>query len=188
MKKILTVLLLMIAVCVQAQHLKFMNIPLDGTIDNFQAKLATKGITPDRALNAKSPVGLRSFKGTFCGYKAEFHAYYNTKTKVVYRCKACISDSNESYITRIYDEIKELLSDKYDYSCDKEGKQDGYDSYSMLIMNDGDEYCDWDTSLGIIDLYISEYEYLLDKEYTLHIDYTDRRNHEKNQDVKSTDL
>ena len=51
MKKIISVLCvfcLCMAVSAQ-QHMKFMGIPLDGTIDNFAMKLKAKGITYDAA-------------------------------------------------------------------------------------------------------------------------------------------
>lgn len=91
----------MVAVCAQAQHMKFMGIPLDGTIDSFQAKLAAKGIKPDKQYNATTPVGSRFFEGIFCGYQAEFYAYYNAKTKNVYRCKACICNTSLNYVNRV---------------------------------------------------------------------------------------
>ena len=51
MKKIISVFFA-ICLCMAAsaqQHLKFMGIPLDGTIDNFALKLKAKGVTYDAA-------------------------------------------------------------------------------------------------------------------------------------------
>ena len=49
MKKIISVFfVLCICLSVSAQeHMKFMGIPLDGTIDNFALKLKEKGVTYD---------------------------------------------------------------------------------------------------------------------------------------------
>lgn len=187
MKKILTTILLILAVCVNAQHLKFMGIPLDGSIDNFQAKLTAKGITPQKEYNATSAVGSRAFKGIFCGYEASFHTYYNVRTKVVYRSKACITSNDKDVILRRYREIKDMLDEKY-ISCYQDGEQEGFDSYSLLIMKEGYFECKPENSTGTIDLYISVFDGFDGPSYILHIDYTDRVNDEKNQVSKSNDL
>ena len=58
-------------------HLKFMGIPLDGTINQFQSKLTAKGIRVDVALNKNIGVGARAFKGTFSGKDAQVFVYYD---------------------------------------------------------------------------------------------------------------
>jgi len=188
MKKLIVFLFMLIAVNVNAQHLKFMGFPIDGNINNFQAKLGTKGIVPDQLYNKQSSVGNRAFTGVFCGYKAQIYTYYNTKTKVVYRSKACIESDDINYIKRIYNEIKDMLNEKYLYRCDRNGTHGGYDSYSLLILHEDEDDCDWSISYGSIDLYISTYSDSYPTKYTLHIDYTDRINSDKNTSSNSDDL
>lgn len=74
-------------------HLPFMGIPLNGTIDNFQAKLSAKGVYVDHAANKTMGIGCRVFKGMFSGKKANIYVYYNDRTKIVYRAKAVIQSS-----------------------------------------------------------------------------------------------
>ena len=74
----------------QTEHLKFMGIPLDGSITAFQNKLQAKGIKYDAEGSRLLKVGCRCFKGTFSGEEADFYVYYNERTKIVYRAKAVI--------------------------------------------------------------------------------------------------
>lgn len=53
----------------QSGHLSFMDIPIDGTISEFQAKLKGKGIRHDVKGSAELPVGRRMFKGIVEGKK-----------------------------------------------------------------------------------------------------------------------
>ena len=91
MKRTISLLLLCMIwfVASAQQHMKFMGIPLDGTITTFTTKLQAKGvkISPN---NSKSGAGCRWFVGSFFGQSAEIYVYYNPTTKIVYRAKAVI--------------------------------------------------------------------------------------------------
>lgn len=67
MKKIiLSIVLVCFCIVAHAAHLKFMGIPITGTITAFQSKLQTKGckISKDNIL---LPSGIRKFKGVLRG-------------------------------------------------------------------------------------------------------------------------
>ena len=116
MKRILSffvMLVLTLGVMAQTQHMKFMGIPLDGTISAFHQKLVAKGCKHDVEVSNALGAGSRVFIGTFFGEKADIHVYYNAKTKVVYRAKACIERSSEDDIFRKYNEVKSALEEKY---------------------------------------------------------------------------
>lgn len=86
MKKIISVLfaLCLCMVASAQQHMKFMGIPLDGTIDNFALKLKAKGMTYDAAKSKTAGQGCRVFNGTFMGEKATINVAYNPKSKMVF--------------------------------------------------------------------------------------------------------
>lgn len=86
MKKIISILfVLCLCMAVNAQqHMKFMGIPLDGTVDSFALKLKAKGVTYDAAQSKVAEPGSRIFNGTFMGKNAMFSVYYNTKSKMVF--------------------------------------------------------------------------------------------------------
>lgn len=183
MKRTITLLFaLLIAFAASAQtHLKFMGIPLNGTIDAFQQKLAAKGVQPERKVNDFLPVGTRAFTGTFCGYEAGIGVYYNTKTKVAYRAKAFFTGEDKEQMQRRYNEFLDLLNNKYPDAEVTEGENDGFDACSWVIWGE-------DSAVGWIELFISEDNSSYPTQYTLHIGYTDAINNDANNASKSEDL
>lgn len=86
MKKIISVLFAL-CLCIVAsaqQHMKFMGIPLDGTVDNFALKLKAKGVTYDAAKSKAAGPGVRVFNGTFMAEDAIISVAYNPKSKMVF--------------------------------------------------------------------------------------------------------
>ena len=55
-------------------HIKFMGIPLTGTITQFQAKLVSKGCTYDKATSSSLSNGIKLYNGTFVGNKVDIAA------------------------------------------------------------------------------------------------------------------
>lgn len=84
MKKYLLLILctLFISVSLSAQsksnpHLKFMGIPINGSITNFQNKLIAKGFKYDKAGSMALETPTRIFKGQFAGETAQLFVYYD---------------------------------------------------------------------------------------------------------------
>jgi hypothetical protein len=178
MKRILSffvMLVLTLGAMAQTQHMKFMGIPLDGTISAFHQKLVAKGCKHDVEISKVVGAGSRIFTGTFFGEKADIHVYYNAKTKVVYRAKAVIRRSSEDDIIQKYNEVKSALKEKYP------------DAYVSKGEYEGNEGVRFYTDLGNIDLYVSKDIVYADK-YYLHIDYFDDANNRKNENSKMNDL
>lgn len=175
----------MIALSVMAQqeHLKFMGIPLNGSITSFQDKLKAKGISYDRVASAKTNAGVRCFNGIFSGEKARIYVYYNEKTKIVYRAKAVLEYSNKEIGERKFEKFKSMLKDKYLTAYAKDSEQDGYPSMGMLVYDN-----EFDKSLGIISLYMADSGYSFMDEVYLHIDYEDNVNSESDMDKNMDDL
>ena len=185
-KLIFTLCCLILAITSFAQsnaHIKFMGIPLTGTITQFQAKLATKGCTYNKVGSSSIPNGTRAFNGTFVGKKVDIYVYYDIKTKTVYRTKAVISGVSEDLVLQEYSRIKDLLSQKYGSDSDDMyvGTQGGKESVSFISANDEGDIN------GSIDLFITQDEETWIRapyNYNLHIDYNDRINtikHENQQ-------
>lgn len=159
-------------------HIKFMGIPVTGTIAQFQAKLVAKGCTYNKVASASISNGTRAFKGTFVGNKVDIYVYYDTNTKIVYRTKAVVSGVSEDIAEQEYSKVKNLLSQKY--GSDSEdmyvGTKDGKESVSFISANDEGEIN------GAIDLFITQDEGSWIRSpynYNLHIDYNDRINTNK---------
>ena len=169
-------LVLTLGVMAQTQHMKFMGIPLNGTISAFHQKLVAKGCKPDVEYNKTAPVGARLFTGTFFGENARIYVYYNAKTKVVYRAKACIERSSEDGIIQQYNEVKSALEEKYPAAYMDKGEHNGHESMQFYIAQ------------GWIDLYVSKHDNVYPTQYLLHIDYYDDVNDKKNENSKMNDL
>ena len=191
MKKLLfTLCFLIFAIVSFAQantHIKFMGIPLTGTIAQFQAKLVAKGCTYNKVASATIPNGTRAFNGTFVGNKVDIFVYYDTKTKVVYRTKAVVSGVTEDIAEQEYSKIKNLLSQKYGSDFDDMfvGTQGGKESVSFMSANDEGEIN------GSIDLFITQDEETWVRapyNYNLHIDYNDRINTNKHDNQQLDEI
>lgn len=170
MKKTLVLcLMFMLCIVASAQHMKFMGIPLDGTISSFTTKLQVKGVKIS-PYNKYASVGHRLFCGTFYGQKADIFVFYNPSTKIVYRAKALINRQDLNQLKDLYDNISASIDSKYK-GRHKEGTYEGRESmhYDIDLKTSADYY------EGIIDLYFSED----DDAYYLHVDYYDEANMRK---------
>lgn len=174
---LITGILVSLFCAAQSEHMKFMGIPLDGTINTFQSKLAAKGLKPDVQLNRKLEVGVRAFNGSFAGHKADIYVYYDEKTKIVYRAKACIDSENNNIAEQTFKTFKSQIEDKY---------------YSQYIINtdtyDGHESIHYLMLFGVIDLYFSTYTDAYPTLYCVHIDYYDITNYNKFNNSVMDDL
>ena len=162
-------------VCSQTEHLKFMGFPLDGTIDSFQSKLATKEVKPNTELNKVIGVGTRAFDGSFAGYESEIYVYYEKRTKTVYRAKACIINTDKGLFEQTYNELKKMLIEKYGETY-RTGESEGHESVSFL----NDE--------GLISLYANQYKETYPYKHIIHVDYYDAVNYAKNKESVMDDL
>ena len=175
----------LIALNVQAQseHLKFMGIPLNGTMSSFQTKLQSKGIKYDAEGSRQLKVGCRKYNGVFSGEKADIYVYYDEKTKIVYRAKAVITCLDKEKGENKFYDFKSMLKRKYVDGIVSEGEQDGHPSLSILVADSRLE-----NSLGFVGMYITNPPYSFMDEVYLHIDYEDIANRKANQNNNMDDL
>lgn len=203
MKRLISALILMfVLVTAFAQqdnrHLKFMGIPITGTVNQFQAKLAAKGCTVDKSTSATLPVGVRMMKGTFAGNKADIFIYYDTQTKIVYRTKAVMGGNTKDVADQKYDDLKSLLTRKYGENSMETGTKDEHEATTFFSLKPNAlgtsdvQYGEIsDTAYGRIDLYVTkdEEEWIRHPyNYNVHIDYEDALNSNKHDNQKLEDL
>ena len=91
------------------QHLKFMGIPIDGSITNFQNKLIAKGFKYDKVGSQNLEGPTRIFKGLFAGETSWIYVYYDKEQKFVYRVKVVIQRDSESQISSLMNTFKFLF-------------------------------------------------------------------------------
>lgn len=175
--------LMALSVMAQNEHLKFMGIPLTGTINSFQTKLAAKGINYDKVASSQSQSGVRCFKGVFSGENADIFVFYNEKTKVVYRAKAVIDYSKEDLAKQGYSKFSSMLREKY---ITGDVLDSDHNDYPAIIIKVPDSKLEF--VIGYISLYLSKPSYsFLDDRY-LHIDYEDFDNSVSDKDKNMDDL
>lgn len=155
------------------EHLRFMGIPLTGTINQFQAKLQAKGVRYNRELSSVLPVGTRAFNCTFSGYKAHVAVYYNNSSHIVYGAKVYVDELSEERANAVFEEFKQNVISKYGVSIFDETKDGTYYAYifGKKLLN------------GIISIYKREEETYYNYPYihSVHIQYIDRINNNANE-------
>lgn len=183
-KSVFIIITCLIAIAIQAQepkgHLKFMGIELNGTINDFQAKLLSKGLTLSPQ-SKQQPTGSRLFDGTFSGEDAQIIVWYNPRTKQVYRAKAIISRYGKDLVEQLMRNMETKLDAKYGKKNKESGKvEDDYlqefTQHSYIEEN------------GTIDMFISSTGYSAQNTFFLHIDYRDKENYIKNTQDEMDDL
>ena len=187
MKRIISVLFVfcMFLSLSAQEHMKFMGIPLDGTIDNFTLKLKVKGVIYDAAKSKALSPGRKFYNGTFMGEKATFVVFFNTKSKVVFGVMVDLSYSSTELAYTPFKNIAEQLLKKYpkaEYKANKdsEGVMNGV---SFSIPNE-----DETKRIGIIIQTLYPSESSLDNKCLINLTYTDVENFQKSESINNEDL
>ena len=177
MKLLYLFLLFPILGMAQSEHLKFMGIPLDGSITQFHQKLEAKGMTYNEAIT-KLLNDAVAFDGIFSGEKCNVFVYYNHKTETVYKAKVSIEMSNLDSSLEVLERFKKMIEDKYGEKV-VESTYKGNRAYYLEVRDDKNYY-------GDIDLFINYQEDY--NRYSLHLDYRDNENHKLNKQINMDDL
>ena len=185
MKKIISILFA-ICLCMAAsaqQHMKFMGIPLDGTIDNFAMKLKAKGVTYDAAESKAAGKGIRKFCGTFMGEKATFTVFYNYKSKIVFSAAAELNYPTVESAHTPFVNLNDQLQQKYpDATCKEYTGPDGdVDGLAIEIFDEAG-----DNMIGFIlqTLKAPSSGYGI----SIYLTYTDSDNFMKSEKILGEDL
>ena len=190
MRKLLIICFSLILSCIsfaQEEHMKFMGIPLDGTINEFQAKLATKGVTVAYEESKSAGVGKRVFKGSFSGKEAYIFVSYDDKTKIVYRATVGFYSYKESINDSNYKYFLELLSIKYSTAEPKNSTFEGQEmtTFPVPCVEATDyKYLGW---INVSRKIVTNWSEISDH-YYLYIDYFDRINWIKHENMSKDDL
>lgn len=102
-----------------AQHFEFMGIPIDGSIEDFEAKLEAKGFVKSKDPREENTHYTRWYDGRFAGDDILL-SVHNTKTNLVYATNvlqffATLDDVKakwEYYVSVIEDKYKDRIIDK----------------------------------------------------------------------------
>ena len=187
-KKICLLLFCLFALAVQANtgHLKFMGIPLDGTISQFQAKLIGKGAKLNRDYNNKHNKRLngeacRYYTGNFAGYESSIKIKYNYKTIIVWGAMVLIEFFNKDSAESQLNYHKEKILEKYPKSSADNVVKNGIPSVRINVCDSNDFY-------GFVYLYTIMPPSSQGNKAYLVLNYKDYKNTEKNENNDLEDL
>ena len=159
MKRILIALLFVFS-CIGAmaqntnEHLKFMGIPINGTLESFTQKLVAKGLKREHAWD-----NALLLKGTFAGKSGSGVCVMRVPSRnIVYKVVVCLpSKDTWEWLENDYKEFKEMLTTKYGepYKCSesfKEGTYVGSDYLKISALKGGEceYYSAWGSTEGMI--------------------------------------
>ena len=189
MKRIgLLMLTLFLCMSVSAQmHMKFMGIPLDGTIDIFAQKLKAKGITYDADISRKLSPGAKLYTGLFMGDNAQFMVMFNAKSRIVYSVVVELSYSTLELAKTPFYSIAEGLQKKYPTAKFEKIENDNNETIGLdfnILDSKTDE------RFGIIRQLLSKQEGndYLKSHWNICLFYIDVENTLKNEEINNDDL
>ncbi len=195
MKRILIALLFVFS-CIGAmaqnanEHLKFMGIPINGTLESFTQKLVAKGMKRQQGWDNTGV-----FRGTFAG-ECDCKVFVNRilSRNIVYRIVVCLPSRNMwEWLESDYKQFKQMLTSKYGEPkfCSESFKEGAstYDNSSKMIATLSGKcnyLASWPIDGGVIDLEI----FKPDGEFycCVRLQYFDRINYKLAQDSKQDDL
>ena len=136
------------------EHLKFMGIPINGTLESFTQKLVAKGLKREHAWD-----NALLLKGTFAGKSGSGVCVMRVPSRnIVYKVVVCLpSKDTWEWLENDYKEFKEMLTTKYGepYKCSesfKEGTYVGSDYLKISALKGGEceYYSAWGSTEGMI--------------------------------------
>ena len=176
------VTLFIVTLSANAQHMKFLGIPMNTNITNFSAKLKSKGYTI-APKNKHTGPGLRIMEGRFFNQNAELWISYTPSTKMVYSVRVVFWSESKEVCKSFMEEIETSINEKY-ICTHEEGKTKGGDDVDIFWIHEmkGDEF------VQIGDIYIGISDDTSYYGYNLNLTYEDRINRLKNEESKSDDI
>ncbi len=187
MKKIISILFAL-CLCMAAsaqQHMKFMGIPLDGTVDNFALKLKAKGISYDAVKSKAMGPGGKFYNGTFMGEKATFMVFFNAKSRVVFGVSVEMSYTSVELAHVPFVNISEQLLKKYPKAIYEANKDSNGDTNGVTfhIPNEAET-----ERIGVIIQTLNKSQSYLKDDCTISLMYTDIENFQKSESINNEDL
>lgn len=158
---ILIISFLCITQAFSEEHLKFLGLPIDGTVNEYAASLISKGFRISQK-NKYASKGLRVMEGPFLDNTEEFGLHYDPDTQKMWSVTFVRSCLTEEEAKELYDKLKSLIREKHFEATYKTDIDKSY-IYS----------CSFKSDLGIISLGIKEYDFT----YRVNMTYCDRINY-----------
>lgn len=174
MKRLLTILIVLgvsLYGYSQTEHAKFMGIPIDGTITQFQQKLQAKGIKYNQQVSRMVQNGYRIFYGKHEGENARITAMYNVNTKIVYAVGVVHEYKSAEAAIDKFSKISDSLNNKYVF----DNEESGNGRMRFLIPSQ-----DYSRAVGSVVVFC-DYDYGTFNTYVQYSDYANTILNDENQ-------
>lgn len=125
---------LIIPLAIFAQHAKFYNYPIDGSISKFDKILIQKEGFVASGTKNNNGSGTNSYEGKFIGLPCLLFVYYEPSSKNVYRVRVMVPVKSEEAALKWLVKIAEPLMQYYDLDLE-ETIHGGYPSLEGFMMD-----------------------------------------------------
>lgn len=109
MSGIFFLLVVLLSGCSSEEHLKFLDIPINGSIDKFADELIKLGFTEAHSLGENQV----KLKGEFIEKNCEIELYATGKSKTIYQIKVNLPKESRDSLAVSFGKIQKLCSSKY---------------------------------------------------------------------------
>ena len=169
----LIVLCVYITSYAQTEHVKFMGIPIDGTINQFQQKLKEKGVTYNQRASQSVEAGVRLFKGKFADENAYITVLYDKQSKIVYSAAASFELQTKDIAFAKMKTLITFLNEKYVFNESRSTSEELH----FLVPNK-----DCTDAIGDVMLYYQyNYEYDVHLVFVQYLDFSNGKKYMDNQ-------
>ena len=97
------------------EHMDFMGIPINGTLEDFSKKLVEKGLKRVEPEDKETKSNI--FEGTFSGEDAVFYVLYNERSNWVYGVSVIVFCKTLDELYEKYEYFKSSFNKKYDFNA-----------------------------------------------------------------------
>ena len=131
---LMMVLLLALTSFAQTEHMKFMGIPIDGSLKSFCSQLKKKGFDRDPYETRRKDS--RIYFGEFAGHNSKIFVYSDAKSNNVHSVIVNIPSYEEDVALSIYNNLRQMLIEKYSEDV-------GVKEYKWLNERYADKIREW---------------------------------------------
>jgi hypothetical protein len=101
--------LIILSGCTSEEHLKFLDVSINGTVDDFATGLINRGFTKE----VSEEENQLKLNGLFIEEQSEVYLYYSGKSSTIYQVKVVIPTESRDSLKVSFEKIQKLCSSKY---------------------------------------------------------------------------
>lgn len=136
-RTILSLFLLLAAFAASAQTIEYMGVPIEGTLDEFSAKLVENGFEPIEGADSLD-ANIALFKLAVDESELTSIVFFTGPVQKVYMVSSLFLLDDELDIREVYDGLKEVMKEQYP-TAEEEDESDADEPTYTLVLSDDEE-------------------------------------------------